>query len=77
MATTQIPNRLIVAYCKCTFINRFENQVQEAVVYRKFITPTQEQMDFAILNYAKKYGLLSVETIKPEEYEEITGESIS
>jgi len=78
MATqTQTNKKLIVAYCKCTFLNRFQNQVQEATVYKRFITETQEKMDHCILNYAQKYGLIKVETVTPEVYEEETGESIS
>ena len=77
MAKTENPNKLIVAYLKCTYLNAFHNLRQEATIYKRLILEDKQKMDWAILNMAQKAGLTSVETITPEQYEEATGESIS
>ena len=77
MAKTQDQSKLIVAYLKCTYYDSFNNLRQEATVYKRLINSSKEKMDLAILNMAQKYGMTSVESITPEQYEEATGESIS
>ena len=77
MAKTQNQSNLIVAYLKCTYYDSFHNLRQEATVYKRLINSSKDKMDLAIVNMAQKYGMIKVESIKPEEYEEATGESIS
>ena len=77
MAKTQNQNKLLVAYLKCKILDYTKQQPVEKVVYKRIINSDQQKMDWAVVNMAQKYGMISVESIKPEEYEEATGESIS
>ena len=44
-------------------------------VYRQLKNANTDHLDYAIKNMAFKSGMVSVETITPEEYKEATGES--
>jgi hypothetical protein len=77
MAEIQNPNKLLVAYLKCTFIEGLRDSTKEKVVYKKLINSDKLKMDYAILNMKHKTGLQRIESITPEQYEEATGESIS
>ena len=44
-------------------------------VYKQIEHSSTEYLDYAIKNMAFKTGMVSVETITPEQYKEATGES--
>lgn len=64
-----------VAYLKCTYLDAFQQLRQETTIYKKMFNSSKENMQLAILNMAHKSGMIKVETITPEQYQEATGES--